>query len=303
MSKQEFRDILERVRNGEEAALVRSIDGARYVRRFVPSPRLILLGGGHVALALAKIAAMLGFSVVVVDDRPEFASRERFPMAAVCCGSFDRAIAELRLRPSDYLCTLTRGHRWDALCLQAIRDSGVLPCYLGMLGSKQRAEGVRKQLTDEGDPAGLLSILHAPIGLPIQALTAEEIAVSICAELVQERRKHETVSSGDMLAQTGVDEHVLELLADPEEPAAMLLVLRTEGTTPLKSGALMAVDRFGRGYGTIGGGSAEAFSMEQGKKILENDGQIVVQKDLTDDMAGSGSGLMGGKMHILIENV
>ena len=302
MSKQEFKEILEKVRNGEEAELIRTVEGVRYVRRFEPAERLILLGGGHVALAVAKIASLLGFSVIVVDDRPEFASKERFPMASrVLCDSFDRAIEELGLRPTDYLCTLTRGHTWDALCLQAIRESGVLPKYLGMLGSKRRAEGVRQKLL--GDSAGLLEILHAPIGVPIGALTAEEIAVSVCAELVQERRKDQKNPKADCLVQTGVDEAALKLLADPERQSALLLVLQTEGETPLKPGALMAVDRFGRGYGTVGGGRAEAMAMQQAMMLMETGGQRVLTVDLTADMAGESAGISGGIMRILTENV
>ncbi|MCQ2500785.1 MAG: XdhC family protein, partial [Lachnospiraceae bacterium] len=105
---------------------------------FYPEDRLIILGGGHVALPLVEFGAKAGFSVTVVDDRLSFANPGRFPWADhVICDSFEHAIKSLNIRRQDYVCILTRGHRWDADCLRAIL-SGEEPGYLGMIGSRRR---------------------------------------------------------------------------------------------------------------------------------------------------------------------
>ena len=116
--KAEFARVLRETEAGRAAAIERVVEGRRYVRRFVPEDRLILLGGGHIAVPLCAIASMLDFSVTVVDDRPSFANTSRFPTAAhVVCNSFPEAIRGLGIRPTDYVCVITRGHRWDADCL------------------------------------------------------------------------------------------------------------------------------------------------------------------------------------------
>ena len=176
MAGNEFQAIWERLEGGESAELVREIEGRRYVRRFVPPERLILLGGGHVALALSKMASLLGFAVTVVDDRPAFANSERFPEAErIVCEAFEPAIRALKVRPGDYVCVLTRGHRWDAACLRELL-TGTEPFYLGMIGSKRRVKGLFGALADEGFDAERIARVHAPIGLPIGAVTPEEIA-------------------------------------------------------------------------------------------------------------------------------
>ena len=133
------------------------VDGVTYTRVFLPENRLIPLGGGHIAQPLCAIAAMLDFAVTVVDDRAVFANFERFPEAAqVICNSFSAAITGLDIRATDYVCVITRGHRWDGECLRQIL-SGTLPKYLGMIGSKRRVEGLLGVLSEEGfDPEALI---------------------------------------------------------------------------------------------------------------------------------------------------
>ncbi|MBO5497538.1 MAG: XdhC family protein, partial [Oscillospiraceae bacterium] len=146
----EFAHILRETEAGRAASLEREAEGTRYLRRFVPEDRLILLGGGHIALPLCKMAAMLDFAVTVVDDRPAFANTGRFPEAArVVCDGFASALEKLQIRPTDYICVITRGHRWDGDCLRVILR-GESPFYLGMIGSKRRVTGLLKLLEEEG---------------------------------------------------------------------------------------------------------------------------------------------------------
>ena len=303
MSQKEFQEILTHIERGEAATLTRSVEGERYIRRFVPRERLILLGGGHVALALARMAAMLDFAVTVVDDRPMFANSERFPEAErVVCDAFESAIQTLQVRASDYVCVLTRGHRWDGECLRALLG-GTEPSYLGMIGSKRRVKGLLGALRDEGFDAERLARIHAPIGLMIGAVTPEEIAVSICAQLIEHRRaKPEDVDEAS-LAQTNTDMGMLRFLAEGAGAKAHCLVLETRGSTPVKSGAVMAIDTLGRGYGTIGGGCGEAAVMQRARTLLGTGKSLVMEVDMTDDAAAEEGLTCGGTMRVYIEDV
>lgn len=168
-------------------------EGARWlVERFSAPETLYLFGGGHVALATARVAAIAGFEIVVVDDRPEFADPERFPMARcqVAAPGFDR-VFELpllagRFDPQTaFVAILTRGHRHDAAVLAQALAAG--PRYVGMIGSARKREAVYAELRRAGVAAGELARVHCPIGLDIGAQTPEEIAVSVVAELIRER--------------------------------------------------------------------------------------------------------------------
>ena len=190
--RSDFIGILNSVLQGLPAALALDIDGIRYLRKFCPPERLILLGGGHIAQPLCTFAAALGFSVVIVDDRPSFANRPRFPEASdVLCDTFPNATRQLKIHDSDYVAVITRGHRWDAECLRAIVPE-TMPKYLGMIGSKRRTTALLQLLEEEGLPREKLSQIHTPIGLDIGALTIQEIAVSIVAELIQCRGRGQT---------------------------------------------------------------------------------------------------------------
>ena len=303
MAQNEFQELITRVERGEAAALTRSVEGKTYTRRFVPRERLILLGGGHVALALARMAAMLGFAVTVVDDRPAFANRERFPEAErVVCDAFEPAIRALAVRADDYVCVLTRGHRWDGECLRALLK-GTEPSYLGMIGSKRRVKGLLGALRDEGFDGGALSRIHAPIGLMIGAVTPEEIAVSICAQLVEQRRAWPMEADIAALEQTNTDMDMLRFLAEGEGAKVLCLVLETRGSTPVDSGAVMAVDALGRGYGTIGGGCGEAAVMARARTLLGTGKSLVMEVDMTDDAAAEDGLTCGGTMQVYIEDV
>lgn len=134
---------------------------------FFPKERLIILGGGHVALPVAEFGARVGFLVTVVDDRLSFANPGRFPMAEkVICDDFGHAIKELKIQESDYICIVTRGHRHDADCLRMI-GKGKEPAYLGMIGSRRRVGIVKQELLEEGYDPERMSRLKSPIGLKI----------------------------------------------------------------------------------------------------------------------------------------
>lgn len=299
----EFATIFSQLKSGCPATLQRTVDGAAYTRRFIPTQRLILLGAGHVAQPVCQIASMLDFSVTVVDDRPSFSNFQRFPNAVdAICDSFSNAITRLHIGTGDYVCILTRGHRYDAECLRQIL-TGEFPDYLGMIGSKRRVAGLMDMLAEEGYDPDKLAKIHAPIGLSIQAVTPAEIAVSICAQLIAHRRSTSVSDAATVLSQTNTDMHAVEFLAKDTVPRAMLLVLETTGSTPVKSGAIMAVDQLGTGYGTIGGGCSEAAAMGGARRIIGTGKAEVITVDMTNEVAAEQGMVCGGTMRVLVEDL
>lgn len=148
---------------------------------------LLIAGGGHVGKALSQMAAMCGFRVTVVDDRPEYADPERFPEAdRVIRGRFDEVLAEFPVDANTYIVAVTRGHKHDEVSLQRVVGRGA--AYVGMIGSKRRAKAVLQHLVEVGADPEAVAAVHSPIGLDIGAETPEEIAVAIMGEIIGVRR-------------------------------------------------------------------------------------------------------------------
>jgi xanthine dehydrogenase accessory factor len=157
-----------------------------FVEPILPQPFLYLFGGGHVSIAVAKIAGAAGFAIGIIDDREAFANSQRFPMAQDIFTSFDAAFEKIQPGPSTYLVIVTRGHKEDMRVLAwAVRTKAR---YVGMIGSKRKVLSVYKALEAEGYRANEFERVYAPMGLDIGALSPEEIAVSIVAELIAVRR-------------------------------------------------------------------------------------------------------------------
>jgi xanthine dehydrogenase accessory factor len=148
--------------------------------------KLLICGAGHIAIPLSQFTQKLGFSVTVIDDRPEFASKERFKDCEVIAGNFISVINRLPIDSSTYVVIITRGHEHDVECLTEILPKKT--AYVGLIGSKRRIRFVLKILFDKGIPAERLQDVFSPIGLPIGADSPEEIALSIASELISVRR-------------------------------------------------------------------------------------------------------------------
>jgi xanthine dehydrogenase accessory factor len=164
-----------------------------FIEPVFPSPTLFIFGAGHVSLSIYRIATLVGFRVVVIDDRTEFANPERFPQAdEIFAEDFSAAFSRLTVNSSSYIAIVTRGHQLDETVLEwAVKTEAR---YIGMIGSKNKNEAVFAHLRSRGISEENLQQVHAPIGLDIGAETPEEIAVSIMAELiaVKNQRGHVT---------------------------------------------------------------------------------------------------------------
>jgi xanthine dehydrogenase accessory factor len=164
--------------NGLQRVFVDPITGAQ---------RLIIVGAGHIAQPLCELGAMLGFHVTVIDDRASFANRERFPRADVILAKpFTEAIDSLRLDRHCYLISVTRGHAFDEEVVRAaLKQQGG---FIGLIGSRRRSRAMLARFVEDGIAPALIDEIHAPLGLDIGAETPEEIAISIMAEIIRERR-------------------------------------------------------------------------------------------------------------------
>ena len=269
----------------------------------LPQERLIVLGGGHIALPVVEFGARTGFAVTVADDRPDFANEMRFPWAEqVICDTFENAIRKVKLTPYDFVVIITRGHRHDADCLRQILP-GVRPAYLGLIGSRRRVRGLFDMLEEEGYSRERMNGICTPIGLNIGAVTPQEIAISILAELVAYRRLPEHGRDGARLCNdSDIERGILEYLASDTAPKAIVTVIGTKGSTPREAGAKMAVSPIGKVTGSIGGGCSESAVTWDAVRLIGTGRYRVVDIDLTGDVAESDGMVCGGTMKVLIED-
>lgn len=168
-----------------------------FIEPILATPTLYVFGGGHVSLYLSKVASVAGFDVVVVDDRPAYANKERFPEAIEThAGPWEEIFPRLKVNEFSYLALVTRGHKGDLTCLRWALTTPAR--HIGMIGSRRKFIEISKVLESEGLSPEKLERVHSPIGLDIGALTPEEIAVAIVAEMIAVRRN--TVPSAPSLA-------------------------------------------------------------------------------------------------------
>ena len=167
----------------EESGLICGGQMEVFVEPIMPAARLYVIGAGHVGFHVARLAATVGFKVHVVDDREKFANAERFPDAEeVIVEAIPEWLAEATLPSHSYVLVLTRGHRHDLDAMRELARRDVR--YIGLIGSRAKVARIFRALEDESGPNARLHQIHAPVGLDIGAVTPEEIAVSIVAELI-----------------------------------------------------------------------------------------------------------------------
>ena len=270
-----------------------------YLEPVARKERLIILGGGHISRALCSFAAKTGFSPWIIDERREFANRERFPDAEeVIAAPYMDAMDYVKINAEDYVAIITRGHSCDGDCLLHILNHE-LPRYLGMIGSRSRVKAQFELFKSQGVPEEKLALVHNPIGLNIGGVTPEEIAISILAELIQEKR----LNKQEQYIQTDLDEYMMEVIAKNERPAAVATIVRASGSTPRKEGAKMIVFEDGTLVGSIGGGLGENVVMKRAQKLIGTGGSEVFPFVMDADVAARDGMACGGNMDVLIEDL
>lgn len=259
------------------------------VEVFLDTPRLVVLGGGHVALPVARLGRMLGFHVTVMDDREEFVSPSRFPDAdELILGAFREIPEKIPVYENAYYVVLTRGHTGDAECVRHILKRPRR--YLGMIGSRRKVRLTWEMLLREGYTREQLDSVYAPIGLSIGSQTPEEIAVSILAQIIQ------------------VKNSCFHVYADPEvakgvltgRPGVMMTIIKKSGSSPRGVGSKMFLDESGKIYGSIGGGGVEYAALKHAGQV----GKAEVQSfSLSGEDAAEEGMICGGTVEILFERL
>ena len=177
---------IEALQQGTARTVVLDDETELLVEPVLAKPRLVIAGGGHVGLAIAKLAVQLDYEVTVIDDRPEFANRERFAgVNEVVNMDMARALETVPIGWNSFVIIATRGHKLDAHCLRAAVKTEAR--YVGLLGSKRKTILIAQMLRDEGIAEDRIRAVHAPIGLDLGGRTPAEIALSVMAELSLER--------------------------------------------------------------------------------------------------------------------
>lgn len=294
--------ILDTFKNGTPS-IYQSNNENILIEPFFPKPRLVVFGGGHIAKPLTEFGNKVGFSVVVVDDRPTFANSNRFPNADdVICEDFNKSFKTLNIRASDFVVIVTRGHRYDGVCLRNTLEYN--PAYIGMIGSKRRVKAMMEELSVEGYNQDRLSKICSPIGLSIGAVTPEEIAIAIIAQVISYRRAGDKLSKGDKFNWPEFDTDVIkEASTISEIPRALITIIGSKGSVPRKAGAKMIVWLDGRILGTIGGGCSEANILTLARDVIHTKGYSIEHVDMTGDVAEDEGMVCGGTMDVLIEAI
>ena len=269
---------------------------------FIPKPRLIVFGGGHIAKPLSEFASRIGFSITLIDDRPFFANRVRFPEAdKVICEDFEKSFSLINIRKSDYIVVITRGHRYDGLVLREVLKHDV--SYVGMIGSKRRVAGMMEELLNEGFSNEKLSLVNSPIGLDIGAVTPDEIAISIVAQLISFKNKYTMNKAGERFTLPEFDIEVVEKIFEKSEmPKVIITILSSKGSVPRKAGAKMVAYLDGRTVGSIGGGCSESGVISKAREIMLGKGFLIEHVDMTGDVAEAEGMVCGGVMEVLVES-
>ena len=232
---------------------------------------------------------MLDFRVTVVDERPEFASRERFPEAdEVVLSPYADALSDLGKYKNTYYVVVTPGHSRDTLCARIILTYEY--SYFGMIGSRMKVESVRKTLEEQGADPRKIDTMHAPIGIPIGGQTPAEIAVSIAAELVLERNRE------------GHREIPGEIPDRAREGSVLVTVIKKEGSSPRGTGSKMLAGPDGWIAGTVGGGAVEYAALQKCAGMpAQGESFDIEEYDLSDK---SELGMIcGGRVTLLYESL
>ena len=260
--------------------------------------KFVICGGGHISMPLIQMCRMLGCPVTVLEDRPTFADNARAAGATqVICDSFEQGLARVEGDEDTFFIIVTRGHRHDKVCLNAI--SRKRHAYIGMIGSRRRVTLVKQNLVEEeGCDPEVIAAVHTPIGLKIGAETPEEIAIAIMAEIIQ-------VKSESGRNSTWPREIIRTICSEnaAEGPKALATIIARKGSAPRDVGTKMLILQDGRCVGTIGGGCVEADVTRSARMMLDDPAARaqVFHVDMTGDAAEDEGMVCGGVIDVLVE--
>lgn len=261
--------------------------GNLFAENLTMAPRLVILGGGHIALPLSRIGRMLDFFVAVVDERPEFANRERFFDAdEVILSDYANALSRMGKYKNTYYVVITPGHIKDTICAEMILSYEYM--YFGMIGSRTKAASVRRTLEERGIDPKKIDTMHSPVGIPLNGQTPAEIAVSIAAELVLIRNRE------------GGREVQREIADKARAPSVLVTVVKKDGSSPRGTGSRMLAGPDGWIAGSVGGGAVESAALRKSAEMLAQGEVFAAEEYDLSDSSGLGM-ICGGKITLLYE--
>lgn len=268
-----------------------------YRERIGRTPKMIICGAGHVSMPIIRMGKRLGFMVTVIEDRPKFADHARAAGAdQVLCEPFADGLSKIRGDSDSWFIIVTRGHRYDTECLEAILRKPY--AYVGMMGSRRRVAIVKDQLEAKGVCRETLDGVHTPIGLKIGAETPEEIAVSVMAEIIQVK------NAGS--AKGGYSPELLDAVLDPDDSREKVLatIISRKGSAPRSVGTKMLIRADGTTVDTIGGGCIESEVIRKALLMMRaEEGFRLCTVDMTADAAEDEGMVCGGVVEVMLEKV
>ena len=260
---------------------------------------LVICGGGHVSIPVIEIGRMLGFEVIVLEDRPVFADNARRAGASqVICEPFEAGLDQIPGSSSTYFVLVTRGHVYDQICLKKIVEKP--HAYIGMLGNRKRVQMVKDAVLEYGAAPQVIERIHTPIGLDIGSETPAELGVAIMAEIIQVKNRgiRQNGYSRDML-------HALLKTGNGGKAGVMATIVGKKGSTPREAGTKMLVQPDSHCIGTIGGGRAEAVMMNRALELLKSrtEQSMLCYVNMAGEESEEEGSCGGGVIYVLLEVV
>lgn len=257
-----------------------------FLDKYQPAAEIVILGGGHIGLALSKLSKITGFYITVIDDRNEFANKQRFPEADRVLNMPFSEIHNIEFSDNSYFVIVTNGHLNDDVCLRQVIEMNY--SYIGMIGSRKKVDISFKALEKDGVPKSVISQIHAPIGLAIGAKTPAEIAVSILAEIISLKKR-------------GYDCFEVEKeIFENKSSGVLMSVIEKSGSVPCPVGAKAFLRDDNQIFGTIGGGKIEYLAIEKAKNVENKE---IVKYNLDNSEAEAVGMVCGGKATVLFERL
>lgn len=287
--------IIQAIPKNKKSQLISLNDEKIYIEFLRKANNVVVCGAGHISIPIIKMCKLLDLPVTVIDDRITFTDNAvRAGADNVICEAFEKALDRIEGDNGTYFIIVTRGHRYDQICLQKIIEKE--NAYIGMIGSRSRVRKVLDYIEEQGISREKLDKVYTPIGLSIGAETPAEIAVAIMAQVIEVKNKER--GSGNY------SEDILNAIMNENTrdiPKAQVTIVSRRGSAPREVGTKMIVLKDGTMIGTIGGGCVEANLRLAAFQSIENNKCRLIQADMTGSEAEDDGMVCGGIVEIYVE--
>lgn len=291
----DLEDIISHTPKDKISRVVNTDMGEIYYEFIGSQSRVVICGAGHISIAIINMCKLLELPVTVIDDRVSFTNNAiKAGADKIICESFDKALENIKGDKNAFFIIVTRGHRYDQICLEKIIQKE--NAYIGMIGSKSRVKKVTNHLEETGISKEKLNEVFTPIGLKIGAQTPEEIAIAIIAEIIQVKNQ-KTI-------QTAYSDELLKAIEDEKYKniqKALITIVSRKGSAPRGVGTKMVVMENGEMIGTIGGGCVEADIRQTALFAIKNGKSKLVEVDMTGQEAEDDGMVCGGVLKIFVD--